>query len=425
MSARSTRSRNKAEIENQVAQKLGELGSLLYHFAAAYTGKDRHAFADKIRHSVGKPEIEKQVAQKFGDWVPSSIAKTHKIFADFQHIRFEVSIVRSLSYAAPKRYQGRWPSKLPCNGHEDKCAPVLEGVTSTLCGGLRRQYSKCCEKNHEQGKRCPNTLHTGTFARLTQPYDPAIPITTEQIPPEYNNPQTAQFCELTDIENRFHLSNEEREARIAAGPRPVESRQNFSRHSRRYGGYGGYGLYIVEGAVEMGKAKIEAETARRLRELGLLLYIYAIAYAAATNTNDTNAVVAHLGELGDFLQVYARGFAAAKQQSEKEKNKAKGCLRPTPDPDAPKSMTKWAKRHRRRRAAKQEKKEKKKEEEEEAEKKAEEKEEEEIMEGAVDFGLTEWISAALPNFQSLLLFHSRRKSRPCLARRQYLRKGLS
>lgn len=30
-----------------------------------------------------------------------------------------------------------------------------------------------------------------------------------------------------------------------------------------------------------------------------------------TNNNDTNAVVARLGELGDFLQVYARGFAAA------------------------------------------------------------------------------------------------------------------
>ncbi|KAF7594444.1 lariat debranching enzyme [Aspergillus hancockii] len=51
-------------------------------------------------------------------------------------------------------------------------------------------------------------------------YDPAIPITTEQMPPEYNNPQTAQFCELVGIENKFRLTDEEREARIAAGPRP-------------------------------------------------------------------------------------------------------------------------------------------------------------------------------------------------------------
>ncbi|GMF80510.1 unnamed protein product [Aspergillus oryzae] len=35
------------------------------------------------------------------------------------------------------------------------------------------------------------------------------------------------------------------------------------------------------------------------------------------------------------------------------------------------------------------------------------------------------MAAALPNFLSLLLFHSRRKLRLCLARRQYLRKRLS
>ncbi|KAE8313703.1 hypothetical protein BDV41DRAFT_252173 [Aspergillus transmontanensis] len=32
---------DKAEIENQVAQKLGELGPFLYRFAAAYAGKVR------------------------------------------------------------------------------------------------------------------------------------------------------------------------------------------------------------------------------------------------------------------------------------------------------------------------------------------------------------------------------------------------
>lgn len=51
-------------------------------------------------------------------------------------------------------------------------------------------------------------------------YDPAVPITTTQMPPEYSNPQTAQFCELVGIENKFHLTDEERQARIEAGPRP-------------------------------------------------------------------------------------------------------------------------------------------------------------------------------------------------------------
>ena len=76
------------------------------------------------------------------------------------------------------------------------------------------------------------------FVPTAPPYDSAVPITTEEMPPEYNNPQTAQFCELIGIENKFHLSDEEREARMAAGPRPVESRQNFSRYPRRDGGHG-------------------------------------------------------------------------------------------------------------------------------------------------------------------------------------------
>lgn len=55
-------------------------------------------------------------------------------------------------------------------------------------------------------------------------FDPNVPITTEQLPPEYTNPQTAQFCELIGIENKFHLSDEERQARVEAGPRPNRPR---------------------------------------------------------------------------------------------------------------------------------------------------------------------------------------------------------
>ncbi|KAB8215642.1 hypothetical protein BDV33DRAFT_208102 [Aspergillus novoparasiticus] len=116
-------------------------------------------------------------------------------------------------------------------------------------GGLRNCPVTAMKTSARQYQKVFPLHFAEAFA--DNPYDPAIPITTEQIPPEYNHPQTAQFRELTDIENKFHLSNEEREARIVAGPRPVESRQNFSRHPRRYGGYGGYGLYMVEGALEM------------------------------------------------------------------------------------------------------------------------------------------------------------------------------
>ncbi|KAL4921446.1 lariat debranching enzyme, C-terminal domain-containing protein [Aspergillus aurantiobrunneus] len=67
-------------------------------------------------------------------------------------------------------------------------------------------------------------------------YNPEIPITTDQQPPEYNNPQTAAFCDLVGIENKFHLTEEERDARLAAGPRPSDPSIRRGR-----GGYGGRG----------------------------------------------------------------------------------------------------------------------------------------------------------------------------------------
>ncbi|EAW06721.1 RNA lariat debranching enzyme [Aspergillus clavatus NRRL 1] len=71
-------------------------------------------------------------------------------------------------------------------------------------------------------------------------YDAAIPIHTDIMPPEYSNPQTAQFCELIGIENKFHLTEEERQARAQAGPRPSNPRFNNSnrRIPRRGGGDG-------------------------------------------------------------------------------------------------------------------------------------------------------------------------------------------
>ncbi|OOF99210.1 hypothetical protein ASPCADRAFT_140911 [Aspergillus carbonarius ITEM 5010] len=76
------------------------------------------------------------------------------------------------------------------------------------------------------------------FCQTAPVYDPAVPITTEDMPMEYTNPQTTQFCELVGIENKFHMSDEEREARMAQGPRPAETRGgNMGRPPRR-GGFG-------------------------------------------------------------------------------------------------------------------------------------------------------------------------------------------
>ncbi|OQE00718.1 hypothetical protein PENVUL_c047G07119 [Penicillium vulpinum] len=73
---------------------------------------------------------------------------------------------------------------------------------------------------------------------LTAPiYDPGVSINTQEQPKEYTNPQTSAFCKLIGIENKFDMSEEERQARMAAGPR-VEAPRHFQGNR---GGRGGRG----------------------------------------------------------------------------------------------------------------------------------------------------------------------------------------
>ncbi|KAJ5083442.1 Lariat debranching enzyme [Penicillium angulare] len=76
------------------------------------------------------------------------------------------------------------------------------------------------------------------FTQVAPVFDPSIPITTTDAPPEYPNPQTEDFCTLIGITNKFALSDDESAARLAAGPRP-SSRPNFDPSQR--GGRGRYG----------------------------------------------------------------------------------------------------------------------------------------------------------------------------------------
>ncbi|KAL6235806.1 hypothetical protein BDW75DRAFT_128033 [Aspergillus navahoensis] len=85
-------------------------------------------------------------------------------------------------------------------------------------------------------------------------YDPEVPVSTEQQPPEYQNPQTAAFCELLEIENRFVLTDEERQERMDVGPRPCHpssgsyrSRGGFRSRGGRGGRGGGYGRGLGKG----------------------------------------------------------------------------------------------------------------------------------------------------------------------------------
>ncbi|KAL4752032.1 hypothetical protein BDW72DRAFT_172321 [Aspergillus terricola var. indicus] len=86
------------------------------------------------------------------------------------------------------------------------------------------------------------------FTPTAPVYDPEVPVNTDQQPPEYNNPQTAAFCDLVGIENKFVLTDEERQERMDAGPRPsnrcggsFRPRGGFRARGGRGGRRGGYG----------------------------------------------------------------------------------------------------------------------------------------------------------------------------------------
>ncbi|ODM19385.1 hypothetical protein SI65_04369 [Aspergillus cristatus] len=101
------------------------------------------------------------------------------------------------------------------------------------------------EKWIEENVVKPGKLDVPENFTITAPvYDESVPITTEQMPLDYNNPQTAQICELIGIENKFYVSEEVSRARAAAGPRPDHSRTGGGGASMRRGfghgrGHGG------------------------------------------------------------------------------------------------------------------------------------------------------------------------------------------
>lgn len=74
---------------------------------------------------------------------------------------------------------------------------------------------------------------------ITAPvYDPSLEVGPNEMPRELTNPQTSTFCQLIGIENKFDISEDEREFRMQQGPR-AESAQSIAYHSR--GGRGGRG----------------------------------------------------------------------------------------------------------------------------------------------------------------------------------------
>lgn len=79
------------------------------------------------------------------------------------------------------------------------------------------------------------------FTSSAPKYDLTVPITTQELPPEYTNTQTAEFCELVGIENKFHLTDQERQQRIDAARNSHPKDSPFGPGSSQSAGRGGGG----------------------------------------------------------------------------------------------------------------------------------------------------------------------------------------
>ncbi|EMD91694.1 hypothetical protein COCC4DRAFT_57286 [Bipolaris maydis ATCC 48331] len=77
------------------------------------------------------------------------------------------------------------------------------------------------------------------FAQTAPTYDAALGIHVQEQPSEYSNPHTQRFCDLVQIANVFHASDEERAQLASCGPRPEQQRAN--RGGGRGGGRGSWG----------------------------------------------------------------------------------------------------------------------------------------------------------------------------------------
>ncbi|KAI8936562.1 hypothetical protein NX059_006963 [Plenodomus lindquistii] len=76
------------------------------------------------------------------------------------------------------------------------------------------------------------------FEQTAPVYQPELGIHVHDAPLEYSNPHTQKFCDLLQIPNPFHASEEERSQLMQAGPRAEQQRSNRGGGGYRGGGKG-------------------------------------------------------------------------------------------------------------------------------------------------------------------------------------------
>lgn len=149
------------------------------------------------------------------------------------------SLVRPLKLAYDPEWlaiQRVFASELSLGGHPNDRSPPHRGDTYYR-EEILRESEWISEHVVKTGK-----LDVPVNFTITAPvYDPKLEVQPHEMPREVSNPQTQVYCDLIGIENKFDISEEERDARIQQGPRPVDDDRGAARDRRDGDGHRGRG----------------------------------------------------------------------------------------------------------------------------------------------------------------------------------------
>ncbi|RVX67640.1 hypothetical protein B0A52_08169 [Exophiala mesophila] len=157
------------------------------------------------------------------------------------------SLVRPLKLSYDPEWlaiQRVFASELSLGGHPNHRAPPHRGDTY-----YRDEIQRESEWINEHVVKADKLEVPLNFTITSPVYDPGLHVQQHEMPREVSNPQTQAYCDLIGIENKFDISEEERDARIQQGPRPGEDDRGGARdrrdgdghRGRGGGGYGGRG----------------------------------------------------------------------------------------------------------------------------------------------------------------------------------------
>ncbi|EDN02458.1 hypothetical protein HCAG_00322 [Histoplasma mississippiense (nom. inval.)] len=248
-----TRSTDKMEIEHSISSGKAEKTATAAVDAAeaSQSGDIPKEIRDQLPASFRKPETILDDAPVFESTLPEAISNTETNFLALdkcdRHRQF-IELVEYPAISSPEegetgeesrpyqlKYDKEWLAITRAFADELTLGDPNASVPTNKGDARYKPSILAAEQWVEENVVKPGRMTIPHNFSITAPvYDPAVPITTTEMPPEYTNPQTAQFCDLIGIENKFHASDEERFARADAGPHPEPLQQ---RHGQRFRGH--------------------------------------------------------------------------------------------------------------------------------------------------------------------------------------------